>query len=75
MENKVINEIRDIATISLTLPTFITLSVSPLWWDVEPIKVFAAYLLGIIVTAAVCAAISVRDETERMKRAEQRRRR
>lgn len=70
MKNKVINEIHDIAVISFTLPTFITLAVSPLWWDVEPLKVFAAYLLGMIATAAVCAAISIKDEMERTGRTE-----
>lgn len=60
--SKVAEEIMLIAELSLGIPTAALLSLSPLWWGVEPIKVFAGYLLTIVGIAALCAVISVRDE-------------
>ena len=68
MKSKLAEEIKLIALLSLLIPTAVLLTLSPLWWAVEPIKVFAGYLLGIIGTAALLGAVSVHDETQREKR-------
>lgn len=72
MKSKIAEEIKLIALLSITIPTAVLLTLSPLWWAVEPIKVFAGYLLGIIGTAALLGAISVHDEMEQTKKARRR---
>lgn len=67
MRNKLVSELKLIAELSITIPTAVMLTTPALWWEVEPIKVFAAYLLGIIGTAALLGTISVHDEIQRMK--------
>lgn len=67
MNNKLVSELRLIALLSLLLPTAVLLTLSPLWWYVDSLKVLAGYLLGIIVTAALLGAISVHDEVQQMK--------
>ena len=60
-------EIKLIALLALAIPTAVMLTTPALWWEVEPLKVFACWLLGIIGTAALLGAISVHDETEKQK--------
>lgn len=67
MKNKLVSELKLIAELSLTIPTAVMLTTPALWWEVEPITVFAAYLLGIIGTAVLLGTISVHDEIQRMK--------
>lgn len=67
MSNKLVEELKLIAMISIALPTFVMLAISPLWWSIDSIKVFAGYLLGIILTAALLGAISIFDETNKTK--------
>lgn len=62
MNTKLAKEIKLIALLSLLIPTAVLLSTPALWWNAEPIKVLAGYLLGIIGTAAVLGGISVHDE-------------
>ncbi len=64
---KLAEELKLIALLAFLIPTAVTLTLSPLWWECEPIKVFAAYLLGIIGTAALLVTISVHDEKEQAK--------
>lgn len=70
MKSKIAEEIKLIALLSITIPTAVLLTLSPLWWAVEPVKVFAGYLLGIIGTAALLGAISVHDEAEQARERE-----
>lgn len=67
MKSKVAEEIKLIALLSITIPTAVMLTLSPLWWYVASIKVFAGYLLGIIGTAALLGAISIHDEVQTAK--------
>ena len=67
MKSKLAEEIKLIALLSVLLPTAVLLSTPALWWDCEPIKVLAGYLLGIIGTAAVLGGISLYDEAEKAK--------
>lgn len=67
MKSKVAEEIKLIALLAIVIPTAVTLTLSPLWWYVASIKVFAGYLLGIIGTAALLGAISVYDEDQKRK--------
>ena len=67
MKNKLVSELKHIAELSITIPTAVMLTTPALWWESEPIKVFAAYLLGIIGTATLLGTISVHDEIQRMK--------
>lgn len=68
MKSKLAEEIKLIARLSLLLPTAVLLSTPALWWAVEPIKVLAGYLLGVIGTAAVLTAISLYDEAQKVHR-------
>lgn len=70
MKSKLAEEIGLIGRLSHLIPTAVLLTTPAIWWDVEPIKVFAGYLLGIIVTAALLGAISVYDELKRAKKYE-----
>lgn len=63
-KSKVAEEIELIALLAFLIPTAVTLTLSPLWWGVASIKVFAGWLLGIIGTAALLGAISVHDEIQ-----------
>lgn len=67
MKSKLAREIELITGISVGVPTIMCLLTVGAWWGVEPIKVFAGYLLGIIGTAALLFAISVHDEKEQAK--------
>jgi len=67
MKSKVAEEIKLIALLAFVIPTAVMLTTPALWWEVEPIKVFAGWLLGIIGTAILLGAISVHDETEKLK--------
>ena len=67
MKSKVAEEIKLIALLAIAIPTAVMLTLSPLWWYVSSIKVFAGYLLGIIGTAALLGAVSVHDEVQQMK--------
>lgn len=67
MKSKVAEEIKLIALLALAIPTAVMLTTPALWWEVEPLKVFACWLLGIIGTAALLGAISVHDETKKQK--------
>lgn len=67
MKSKLAEEIKLIALLSITIPTAVLLTLSPLWWYVDSLKVFAVYLLGIIGTAALLGAVSVHDETSKAK--------
>lgn len=67
MKNKLVSELKLIALLSYAIPTAVLLVTPALWWEVEPIKVFAGYLLGIIGTAALLGAVSVHDEVQQMK--------
>lgn len=69
MKTKLSEEIKLIGILSLLIPTAVLFTLSPLWWYVASIKVFAGYLLGILGTAALLGAISVHDEMERAKKA------
>lgn len=68
MNNKLVSELRLIALLAILLPTAVLLTLSPLWWYVDSIKVFAGYLLGIIGTAALLGAVSIHDEVQVMKK-------
>lgn len=72
MKSKVAEEIKLIALLAFLIPTAVLLTTAPVWWEVEPIKVFAGYLLGIIGTAALLGAISVHDEDQQRKEQEKR---
>ncbi len=65
MKSKLAEEIKLIAWLSILIPTAVLLTTPALWWAVEPIKVLAGYLLGIVGTAAVLTAISLYDEAEK----------
>ena len=67
MKSKLAEEIKLIARLSLMIPTAVMLTTPALWWAVEPIMVFAAYLLGIIGTAVLLGTISVYDEVQKLK--------
>lgn len=67
MNTKLAKEIKLIALLSLLIPTAVLLSTPALWWNAEPIKVLAGYLLGIIGTAALLTAISLYDEHQKEK--------
>lgn len=67
MNNKLVSELRLIALLAILIPTAVLLTLSPFWWAVEPIKVFAGYLLGIIGTAVLLGAVSVHDEVRTEK--------
>ena len=67
MKSKVAEEIKLIALLAIAIPTAVMLTLSPLWWYVSSIKVFAGYLLGIIGTAALLGVVSVHDEVQQMK--------
>ena len=71
-KSKIAEEIKWIALLAVIIPTAVLLTTPALWREVEPIKVFAGYLLGIIVTAALLGAISVHDEDQQMKERERR---
>lgn len=64
---KLAKEVELIALLSILIPTAVLLTTPALWWAVEPIKVFAGYLLGIIATAALLVTISVYDESKKAK--------
>lgn len=70
MKNKIAEEIKLIAQLAFVIPTAILLTTPALWWEVEPIKVFAGWMLGIVGTAALLGAISVYDENQQMKERE-----
>jgi hypothetical protein len=67
MKTKLAEEIKMIARLSILIPTAVLLTTPALWWDAEPIKVLAGYLLGIIATAALLVCISVHDESQKAK--------
>lgn len=64
-KSKLVQEIVLIATLSVGFPTAVLLTTAPVWWECEPITVLAAYLLGIVLTAIVLGAASIRDEVRR----------
>lgn len=68
MKSKIKEEVALIAGIALILPTAVMLTTVGFWWAIPGIKVFAAWMLGIVVTAGVCVAISLYDEAEKAKR-------
>ena len=65
MKNKVVQEILLIATLSVGFPTAVLVTTVGVWWECEPITVLTAYLLGIVLTAIVLGAASIRDEVRR----------
>lgn len=65
MKSKIKEEILLIALISAGSPTVGLLVTAGLWWGVPSIKVFAGYLLAVVGLAALCAAISLYDESEK----------
>lgn len=65
MKSKVVQEILLIATLSVGFPTAVLLTTVGIWWETDPVSVLAAYLLGIVLTAIVLGAASVRDEVRR----------
>lgn len=67
MKSKLAEELKLIARLSLLLPTAVLLSTPALWWDCEPVKVFAAWMAGIVITAGICSAISLYDESQKAK--------
>lgn len=62
MRSKLAEEIKLIALLSILIPTAVMLLTPVLWWAVEPIKVLAGYLLGIIGAAVLLGAVSIHDE-------------
>lgn len=70
MKSKIAEEIKLIAQLAFVIPTAILLTTPALWWEVDPIKVFAGWMLGIVGTAALLGAISVYDENQQTKERE-----
>lgn len=68
MKSKVAQEILLIATLAAAFPTAVLLTTVGAWWDCDPVSVLAAYLLGMVLTAIVLGAASVRDEVKRYGR-------
>ncbi|MBQ2277060.1 MAG: hypothetical protein II333_00705 [Clostridia bacterium] len=68
MKSKVAEEIELIVGLSVGIPTISWLIAAGAWWDVEPIKVFAGYLLSVVGLALLCVAISLHDEAQKMKK-------
>ncbi len=64
-KSKIKEEVSLIALISITLPTAVILATAGFWWTIPGIKVFAAWMLGIVFTAGLCVAISLYDEAEK----------
>lgn len=73
MKSRLAQEVLLIAVLSVGIPSAVTLGTAPLWWEAEPIKVFAGYLLGVVALAGLCVAISVHDEEEQAKKRERER--
>lgn len=67
MKTKLAEEIKLIALLSVLLPTAVLLTTPALWWGCEPVKVFAAWMAGIVITAGICSAISLYDESQKAK--------
>lgn len=67
MKSKTAKEVELIVLLSVTIPTAIMLTTPALWWDCEPVKVFAAWMAGIVITAGICSAISLYDESQKAK--------
>lgn len=67
MKSKLAEEIKLIASLSLLFPTAILLTTPALWWECEPIEVFAGWMAGVVITAGVCVAISLYDESQKAK--------
>lgn len=67
-KSKLAAEIELIALLAFLIPTAVMLTTPALWWEAEPIKVFAGWMLGIVVTAFILGAISVYDESQKAKR-------
>lgn len=63
MKSKIKEEVALIALLAFALPTAVMLTTVGFWWAVPGIKVFAVWMLGIVVTAGVCVGISIYDET------------
>lgn len=70
IKSKIAEEIKLIALLAFLIPTAVLLTTPALWWEVEPIKVFAGWMLGIVGTAALLGAISVYDENQQTKERE-----
>lgn len=68
--SKVAEEIELIALLAFLIPTAVVLTTAPLWWYVASIKVFAGWVSGIVVTAALLGGISLYDEAEQAKERE-----
>ncbi len=68
MKTKLAEELELIALLAFLIPTAVMLTTSGLWWECfEPIEVFALWMLGIVVVAGACIAISLYDEAEKAK--------
>lgn len=70
---KLFEEIELITLLSVLIPTAVLLTTPALWWECEPIKVFAGWMFGIVITAGVCIAISLYDEAQKAKAKERER--
>ena len=70
MKSKLAREIELITGISVGIPTIMCLLTVGAWWSVDPIKVFAGYLLSVVGLAALCVAISLYDEYQKAKEKE-----
>ena len=67
-KSKIAEEVEAIATISVTLPTAMTIILSPVWYyRADTRLMIVLYLLGVIATAALCVTISLRDEAKKAK--------
>jgi len=67
-KTKLAEELELIARISFLLPTAVLLTTPALWWErLESVEVFALWMFGIVVTAIICIAISLYDESQKAK--------
>ncbi len=67
-KSKIKEEVSLIALIAIALPTAVMLTTVGFWWAVPGSNVFAAWMLGIVVTAGGCVAISLYDEAEKERK-------
>lgn len=66
-KSKVAEEIKLIALLAIMIPTAVMLTLSPLWYGADGIKVLAVWLLLIIGTAVLLGTVSVHDEEQEAK--------
>ena len=67
-KSKLAEELELIAELSFTLPTAFMLTTPALWYErLEPVEILALWLLGMVVVAGICTAISLYDESQKAK--------